>query len=920
MPVSPPTPSTVVTAITSGTPDWSSPRSMGTPASDASILMGMVSPSSSYHVRNRLSLSSRTAIVRHSSDSARGDSFSHDVYETGVDIESLDNPDPDNLPMHVDGMIYQACKPKATLIRAIKQIINPRKVAEKDAIKSQQDHFAWVEMQKSLKRVRSPEPGSKSDFHQQYFPPTAVTTPLPFSNASSFIQVDKLARNVNQKSPQLTPQMLSQKFLTRPYARSPLLKLRVLFIWVSENIRLEGGPMRDVSGGRYKLGPVGDIASTYYPAANGSVPSVATSAIAKAINQTLSITSPISTRKTPASSSANLAAAATVAALSSYGDTAAANNALSDGTHPSAPVMSAATAAAFMQGMEDCSKCFLAEDEPECAQEVLTNRVCRTGEGFANLFAEMAVAAGITDVGVVKGHLKGPMDVFAKEIPPPNHAWNVVKIDGAYRFIDCCLASPFYPGHYPNKSKEALSFYFLTSPNDLILTHYPVFMSYQYLSPPITPSVFLQLPFVRPPFFDYNLRFLDFKKRTCLDIRDDQPVEVLLVIGAGEGIDLRAEVEAMTAEGKVVKKRALAQVTVWRPNSNLQGSLGSGTSHAGNGEDAHSAASIPHVFPLQGTKRGQPISQLSALAAAGAMATVVPLGSGGTGLGNSNINRLGGRSGAGTSGIRIAKIKAILPPETVACAGSIRKGVLHIYAGRKVENALADAMPYSLAISLPIRHTGTLPKTPFSFVLPHFSPYEYYIKSPQTELLYYPHTYKFSVLSLAALSQAAATPIINPIHWTDLSPSSSMAIEPVSPAPDSATSQTPPISSLASPPPLPLSHSSTAATTAGGTSGRAWTSNSGTVGGIQMRNSAAMGSSASVGSAASSSLKLTADQVSTRLSGTNNGNASMTTSGPKPSFIDQRRTSLQYNGYTSHQQQILPPHEHRPDAINDAQS
>ncbi|KAG0228520.1 hypothetical protein BGW42_002111 [Actinomortierella wolfii] len=195
MPVSPPTPSTVVTAITSGTPDWSSPCSVGTPASDASILMGMMSPSNSYHVRNRLSLSSRTAIVRHSSDSAKGDNFSHDVHETGVDIESLDNPDPDNLPMHVDGMIYQARKPKATLIRAIKQIINPRKVAEKDALKSQQDHFAWVEMQKSLKRVRSPEPGSKSDFHQQYFPPATVTTPLPLSNGVK-LNSDTAATNV----------------------------------------------------------------------------------------------------------------------------------------------------------------------------------------------------------------------------------------------------------------------------------------------------------------------------------------------------------------------------------------------------------------------------------------------------------------------------------------------------------------------------------------------------------------------------------------------------------------------------------------------------------------------------------------------------------------------------------------------------
>jgi hypothetical protein len=49
-----------------------------------------------------------------------------------------------------------------------------------------------------------------------------------------------------------------------------------------------------------------------------------------------------------------------------------------------------------------------------------------------------------------------------------------------------------------------------------------------------------------------------------------------------------------------------------------------------------------------------------------------------------------------------------------------------------------------------------MPKTPFNFVLPHFSPYEFYVKAPQSELLYYPHTYSFCVVSLIAQAQGAA--------------------------------------------------------------------------------------------------------------------------------------------------------------------
>lgn len=49
-----------------------------------------------------------------------------------------------------------------------------------------------------------------------------------------------------------------------------------------------------------------------------------------------------------------------------------------------------------------------------------------------------------------------------------------------------------------------------------------------------------------------------------------------------------------------------------------------------------------------------------------------------------------------------------------------------------------------------------MPKTPFSFVHPHFSPYEFYVKSPQAEMLYAPNIYKFSIVSLAAQAQAVA--------------------------------------------------------------------------------------------------------------------------------------------------------------------
>ncbi|KAF9332638.1 cytokinesis protein 3 [Podila minutissima] len=741
---SPDTPTSASTA-TSAYGDLTSPSSAGTSMSRASVLGGgglrEQRRKSEAMMRPKHSTTSTLATRRFSDDTkqllASVTTATVTAMPSSTLLSSTSFMDPDTAD--IDMSAYTAKKPKTTLIRAFKQILNPKKVAEKDAIKNQNEHFAWVEMQKSLKRVSSPEPTLDNPFfttqaimhganassgggmvamdeysHQDPFEvlkrshvmrdaaPTGNT--LDFG-PGVFVQVDKVARNINQRGPHMTPQLLSQKYLTRPYSKSPLFKLRVLFVWVSENIRLEGGPTRDVSGGRYKLGPAGD----------------------------------------------HLAAAAH--AMGGLGSAA--------NSPSSRPGSLVPPAAVFMTGIEEYSRGFLQEDSPELAQDVLTSRFCKTGEGFANLFAEMALAAGIEDVGVVKGYIRGPMDVFSKDVPPPNHAWNVVRIDGTYRFIDCCLASPYHPAHYPNRPSGASPFYFLTSPMDLVLSHFPTFLTYQYIAPAIPPHVFVRLPFVRPAFFEYGLNLVDFKKRTRLEIKDDQPIEVVIRIdgggngqtsvgsgsaggasvaggvatpmtsvqglfggeclgkGCGEGIELRAEVEAMTSEGKVIRKRGLAQIMIWNPYYQ--------TSSSGT------VAPATMSTPAPGAPSGSAVTTSNTV---------------------TTMSRL--YQGHHCTGIRIAKIKAVLPAETVMSANGVRKGVVHIYAGRKVENAPTDATPYSLALSLPITHTGIMPKTPFNFVLPHFSPYEFYVKAPQSELLYYPHTYSFCVVSLAAQAQSAA--------------------------------------------------------------------------------------------------------------------------------------------------------------------
>ncbi|KAF7730814.1 cytokinesis protein 3 [Apophysomyces ossiformis] len=66
---------------------------------------------------------------------------------------------------------------------------------------------------------------------------------LEFSE-TDFEQIDMYAANVKQRGPMLTPEVLAQKFLVRPYRRD-LHKIRSIFIWLIQNIAISHGPVSD---------------------------------------------------------------------------------------------------------------------------------------------------------------------------------------------------------------------------------------------------------------------------------------------------------------------------------------------------------------------------------------------------------------------------------------------------------------------------------------------------------------------------------------------------------------------------------------------------------------------------------------------------------------------------------------------------
>ena len=78
-----------------------------------------------------------------------------------------------------------------------------------------------------------------------------------------------------------------------------------------------------------------------------------------------------------------------------------------------------------------------------------TRRVVQTKRGctqeIATLVAEMCAAVGI-HAEVVRGYLKSPGErLECDNVAHPNHFWNALIIDGEWRIMDCSLASPTNP-------------------------------------------------------------------------------------------------------------------------------------------------------------------------------------------------------------------------------------------------------------------------------------------------------------------------------------------------------------------------------------------------------------------------------------------------------------------------------------------
>lgn len=254
------------------------------------------------------------------------------------------------------------------------------------------------------------------------------------------------------------------------------------------------------------------------------------------------------------------------------------------------------------------------EGEINTRDVIQSKRGC--AEEYAVLVMEMCSAVGI-QCEVIRGYLKAPGDTAELNLmPKSNHWWNAVLVDGEWRMMDCCLASPSNPqrGLYSNASSSAADpWWFLTRPTELCWTHVPEHHDQQHIVPPVAHEILLNLPCACPVFFRDGIEMVDYNTSS---IRIEDLEMAHIKINVPEDVEVVAEVEARAfsqdcdgdvfESGDVVKKRALAQaewfggakrytIKALLPADEGQGTL---KIYAGARGLMHSIKDIPHPLAL----------------------------------------------------------------------------------------------------------------------------------------------------------------------------------------------------------------------------------------------------------------------------------------------------------------------------------
>lgn len=123
-------------------------------------------------------------------------------------------------------------------------------------------------------------------------------------------------------------------------------------------------------------------------------------------------------------------------------------------------------------------------------------------EGFSNLYLALGQALNL-DIIKVSGFSKGYSYRKGKQFRDTNHAWNLIKIQGAWHIFDATWGQGYGSREDGNLMAEKAfdPFWFDTDPYAAIFSHLPEQAEYQLLENPISKGTFEWMPAVNSDYF-----------------------------------------------------------------------------------------------------------------------------------------------------------------------------------------------------------------------------------------------------------------------------------------------------------------------------------------------------------------------------------------------------------------------------------
>lgn len=147
------------------------------------------------------------------------------------------------------------------------------------------------------------------------------------------------------------------------------------------------------------------------------------------------------------------------------------------------------------------AKNFWANTVPDQSWQTVIRSRLAVCEGYANTLKKFCDEMKIS-CEIVHGYARGVGVSLENESDNPvdNHAWNAVKIEGAWYLVDCTWDSGYMSGK-TSKQEYVTSWLFL-KPEQFIFSHLPSSQKFQLMQTPVSTREFLSLPDLRPEFFE----------------------------------------------------------------------------------------------------------------------------------------------------------------------------------------------------------------------------------------------------------------------------------------------------------------------------------------------------------------------------------------------------------------------------------